>query len=282
MSKNSGDNTNPINQRYETALNDYNRLRDQYAGNAGYQNAIDQSRGQATSMTRDSFNSGMNYGSQINTASNLAGYNGASGQTAASTNSAIDKGAQMQAAQNAQAQKYAGQQASAAAAGAQSQSTTAARSAGMNKAQAAMMGSQQNANAYQNAYGNAYSQQLGNAQANQNTQLANYNSAFENNANRMNNNINNQQQMANANAQYQQGMAQQSGQAALNAQGNVLGAQQQEGQNIYNREYGNRGFWTGLFTSDERLKNYRECSKKVTYKTPSKMQSLKVTIKGDK
>ena len=253
MSKNSGDNTNPINQRYETALNDYNNLRDQYAGNAGYQNAINQSQGQAQ---------------KINELSTQAGYSGANQQTAASTNSAIDKGAQMQAAQNAQAQRYAGQQAGAAAAGTQSQATTAARSAGMNKAQAAMMGSQQNANAYQNAYGNAYSQQLGNAQSNQNTQLANYNSAFENNANRMNANLN-----------QQQGMAQQSGQAALNAQGNVLGAQQQEGQNIYNREYGNRGFWTGLFTSDERLKNYRECTKKVVMRTPSK---LKVTIKGDK
>jgi hypothetical protein len=279
MSKNSGDNTNPINQRYETALNDYNTLRDQYAGNAGYQNAINQSSPYAEQMTRDSFNTGMKNGTAMTNAVNQAGFSGARDQTNASTASAINKGAAMQDTQNAQAQKYAGRQAANAAAGAQNQATTAARAAGMNKAQAAMMGSQQNANAYQNAYGNAYSQQLGNAQSNQNTQLANYNSAFENNANRMNNNMMNQQQMANANAQYQQGMAQQSGQAALNAQGNVLGAQQQEGQNVYNREYGNRGFWTGILTSDERLKNYRECTKKVVMRTPSK---LKVTIKGDK
>ena len=276
------------NDRYDSALSDYNSLRDQYTGNAGYQNAIDQSKQNASDMTKSSVDSGMNYGSQVNAAANTAGYLGAKSQTAASTNSAIDKGAQMQAAQNAQAQKYAGQQASAAAAGAQSQATTAARSAGMNKAQAAMMGSQQNANAYQNAYGNAYSQQLGNAQANQNTQLANYNSAFENNANRMNNNIVNQQQMANANQQYQQNMAQQSGQAALGAGGTVMGAQQTEGQAQYDRTWGNWGNGLGIAGgllktfSDEDLKKYRECSKKVVTRTPSKIQSLKVTVhKGE-
>ena len=276
------------NDRYDSALSDYNNLQNQYTGNAGYQNAIDQSRGNASDMTRSSFAQGAMYGGRMADKANQAGYSGAAKQTAASTNSAIDKGAQMQAAQNAQAQRYAGQQAANAAAGTQSQATTAARAAGMNKAQAAMMGSQQNANAYQNAYGNAYSQQLGNAQSNQNTQLANYNSAFENNANRMNNNMVNQQQMANANAQYQQNMAQQSGQAALGAGGTVMGAQQTEGQAQYDRTWGNWGNGLGIAGSvlksfsDEKLKKYRECSKKVTYKAPSKMQALKVVVhKGE-
>ena len=36
----------------------------------------------------------------------------------------------------------------------------------------------------------------------------------------------------------------------------------------------------GLF-SDERLKHYRECSKKVVVRTPSKIQTLKFTQKGE-
>ena len=162
---------------------------------------------------------------------------------------------------NANAQKYAGQQAAAAAAGAQSQATTAARAAGMNKAQAAMMGSQQNANAYQNAYGNAYGQQLGNA-----------NSAYENQANRYNNNANQYAAMQNANNQYQQSLAASMMGANVSGIGNQVSmAQAQDKQN-----------WSqgGLF-SDERLKHYRECSKKVVMKTPSKIQALKFTTKGE-
>ena len=147
-----------------------------------------------------------------------------------------------------------------------------------------MLGSQQNANAYQNAYGNAYSQQIGNAASNKNTQLANYNSAYENQANRMNSNLNNQQSLANSNAQYQQNMAQQSGQAALGASGTQLSAGQQEGQNEYSRKWGNWGAGLGIAsslipTSDERLKHYRECSKKVTVKSPNSIAKLKYTKK---
>lgn len=162
---------------------------------------------------------------------------------------------------NSNAQKYAGQQAAAAAAGAQSQATTAARAAGMNKAQAAMMGSQQNANAYQNAYGNAYGQQLGTA-----------NSAFENQANRANSNANQFAAMQNANNQYQQSLAASMMGANVSGIGNQVSmAQAQDAQN----------FRQGGLFSDERLKHYRECSKKVVMKTPSKIQSLKITTKGE-
>lgn len=149
---------------------------------------------------------------------------------------------------NEQAKKYAGQQAQAQAAGAQSQATTAARAAGMNKAQAAMMGAQQNAAAYQNAYGNAYAQQYQGA----------------------NSNLNNQQQMAiNSNT------------AAVQGAGTNLSAQQQEGQNEYDRTWGNWGNALGIGGSlikpfsDENLKHYKECSQKVVYKTPSKIKALK-------
>ena len=158
---------------------------------------------------------------------------------------------------NAAAKQYAGQQASATAAGAQSQATTAARAAGMNKAQAAMLGAQQNANAFQNAYGNAY-----------NSQLGSYNNNYLNNTNIANNNTIAQQQLA-----------QQSNQNLVNAYGNMMGAAQQEGQNEYNRKNANWGLGLGLLGfSDERLKHYRECSKKVVMRTPSKMQALKITI----
>ena len=155
---------------------------------------------------------------------------------------------------NEQAKKYAEQQAQAQAAGAQSQATTAARAAGMNKAQAAMMGAQQNAAAYQNAYGNAYTQQYQGA----------------------NSNLNNQQQMAiNSNTATVQG-------AATN-----MSAQQQEGQNEYDRTWGNWGNALGIGGSfikpfsDENLKHYRECSQKVVYKTPSKIKALKYESKKE-
>lgn len=270
------------NDKYEAAAQGYSAAASDYTGNEGYKNAYNQSQETSKAQTKDTYNSGLSYGRDLTSATNAMAEGGARFQTDQSTKSAIEKGNQMNASQNAEAQKYANQLAQKQAAGAQAQSTTAARAAGMNKAQAAMMGSQQNANAYQNAYGNAYGQQLGNAASNQNTQLANYNSAYENQANRANSNMLNQQNFANSNQQYQQGMAQQSGQAALGAAGTELSAGQQEGQNEYNRKWGNAGFWTGLLSSDERLKKYKECSKKVVYKTPSKMQSLKVTVKGDK
>ena len=207
------------------------------------------------------------YNEAKNTYTGNAGYNEAlkkadNGATIA--NKANKLGLEQSKTQNAltneEARKYANQQAIATAAGAQSQATTAARAAGMNKAQAAMLGSQQNANAYQNAYGNAYNTQLGSANNNANSQISNYNA-----------NMNTQQQLA-----------QQSGQAALGASGTQLSAGQQEGQNEYNRKNANWGIGLGLLTSDERLKHYNECSKRVIYKSPSKLKTLKIDLhKGE-
>jgi hypothetical protein len=68
---------------------------------------------------------------------------------------------------------------------------------------------------------------------------------------------------------------------AVGAAGAQLSAAQQEGQNEYNRTWGNWSAGLGLLTSDERLKKYRECSKKVVIHTPSKLQALKYTSKGE-
>lgn len=165
---------------------------------------------------------------------------------------------------NKEAQKYAGQQADATAKGAQSQATTAARAAGMNKAQAAMMGAQQNANAYQNAYGNAYGQQLGQANSNINSNVANYGNSM----------------LAQQNARNQANMA------GLNAYGTMMGAAQNEGQAEYDRKWGNAGNTLGIVGStlkafsDEDLKHYRECSKKVTIRSPKSIEKLKFTKEG--
>lgn len=273
------------NQKYASAASTYEKAAAKHTGSQGYQQALADSQPQASAITGDSYKAGQTYGNTMTNEINARSRGDAETQSTASTNSAINQGSRMNASQNVEAQKYAGQQAAAAAAGAQSQATTAARAAGMNKAQAAMMGSQQNANAFQNAYGNAYGQQLGNAASNQNTQLANYNSAYENSANRRNSNINNQQQMANANQQFQQQMAQQSGQSAVNAAGTMLGAGQQEGQAEYDRTWGNWGNGLGIggtvlkAFSDEDLKHYRECSKKVTIRSPKSIQKLKFVQK---
>ena len=51
---------------------------------------------------------------------------------------------------------------------------------------------------------------------------------------------------------------------AVNAQAGLLGISQQEDQNEYNRAWGNLGGWgsfaTGLLTSDERLKRFKDIS----------------------
>lgn len=166
---------------------------------------------------------------------------------------------------NEEARKYARSQAEAAATHTQGQATTAARSAGMNKAQAAMLGSQQNANAYQNAYANAYNQQLGLSNANTQNSIANYS-----------NNMNNQQAtMANM------------GNANINAKGQYLAAAQQAGQQEYENKWGNVGNTLGLIGSfikpfsDEKLKHYRECSKKVVVNSPNKIKSLKYVAKEE-
>lgn len=273
------------NEKYEEASDKYDEAKEQYTGNAGYQNAVEESKKAAEEQAQKSFDTGLDRGEKTTQTAQFYGSSGADTQARLSTENAINRGSQMNAAQNAEARKYAGSQASAAAAGAQSQATTAARAAGMNKAQAAMMGSQQNANAYQNTYGNAYSQQLGNSASNQNTQLASFNNAYENQANRANANINAQQGVMTNAQQYQQGMAQQSGQSALGASGTQLSAGQQEGQAEYDRTWGNWGNGLGIggsvlkAFSDEDLKHYRECSKKVVIKSPKSIQKLKFVQK---
>jgi hypothetical protein len=66
--------------------------------------------------------------------------------------------------------------------------------------------------------------------------------------------------------------------------GTNMSAQQQEGQNEYSRKWGNWGAGLGIASSflpmsDERLKHYRECSRKVTVKSPSAIAKLKYTKK---
>jgi hypothetical protein len=232
----------------KSAQNAYDEAVKKNTGLEGYKN-LRETGGTERSASLDTsraYAAGDIYGAKQSKSANAMGASGANSQMANI---------------NSNAQKYAGQQASAAAAGAQSQATTAARAAGMNKAQAAMMGSQQNANAYQNAYGNAYGQQLGTA-----------NSAFENQANRANSNANQFAAMRNANNQYQQSLAASMMGANVSGIGNQVSmAQAQDAQN----------FRQGGLFSDERLKHYRECSKKVVMKTPSKIQSLKITTKGE-
>jgi hypothetical protein len=259
-------------EKVSSAIDSYKKAVDDNTGKKGYEDMQKATAGAGAQMAKESLNASLDNSSKIDNAVMNAGFGSANNLTSASTTSALSKGSQMNEAQNAEARRYAAQQAQAAAAGAQSQATTAARAAGMNKAQAAMMGSQQNANAYQNAYGNAFNTQLGNAANNQNVQLSNYNQAFENNANRMNNNVLAQQQLANSNQLGQQQIATTMQGANVSGKGNVVSMEQ--GQDAQNYSQG------GLF-SDERLKHYKECSKKVVVRSPSKIKALKYTPKGE-
>lgn len=244
------------NRKYEDAAHGYDTAASQYTGRGGYEAGLE-AASNGTGLADTQISKG-----------NAAGLNTASQASKAG----LSQGLEYNEAANQAARRNAGQQAQAAAAGAQSQATTAARAAGMNKAQAAMMGSQQNANAYQNAYGNAYAQQLGSAS-----------SSMENARNL------NAGQMNNATNTYGQNMAQQqnsmtaANNAAVSAKGTMLGAAQQEGQNEYNRKWGNWGAGLGIATSllpsDENLKHYRECSKKVVLKSPKAIEKLKYVKK---
>ena len=275
------------NDKYEDSSQKYNEAADKYTGTEGYKKSYNDSKEIAERLNNDAFQSGVSRGIAQTEYGTQLGASHAYGQNMEATRSALNQGSQLNAAQNEEAKKYAREQAGIAASGAQSQATTAARAAGMNKAQAAMMGSQQNANAYQNAFGNAYNTQLGNAANNQGLVFNSYNNAYENNVNRANSNILNQQQIANANQQYQQSQAQNAGNAAVNAAGTGMGAAQQEGQAEYERKWGNWGNGLGIggsllkSFSDEKLKHYKECSKKVTYHAPSKIKALKYDIKKE-
>jgi hypothetical protein len=246
------------NQKYENAASKYDAATEQYTGQKGYENSLAAAKngsGLADTQIKKGNAQGLNTTSQAN----------AVGMT---------QGLQYNKAANQAAREQAGQQAAAAAAGAQSQATTAARAAGMNKAQAAMMGAQQNANAYQNAYDNAYSQQLNNANSNME-------SARNLNANQMNNATNTYGQNM---AQRQNSMTA-ANNAGLSAAGTKMGAAQTEGQNEYERTWGNWGNALGIggsvlkAFSDEDLKHYRECSKKVTIRSPKSIQKLKFVQK---
>lgn len=266
------------NDKYETAAGNYRDLAEKYGGDAGYKKGVAAAQN-GVGFADTQISKGNQAGLDTAAKANLIGADQGGRNTRYANTLASSGSKDQNALVNAEAKKYAGDQARAAAAGVQSQSTTAARAAGMNKAQAAMMGSQQNANAYQNAYGNAYSQQMGQA-----------NNAFENQANRANQNIYNStsmnaNQMNNATNTYGQNMANQQGAyqtaggLAINAGGTMLGAGQQEGQNEYNRKWGNWGAGLGMLTSDERLKHYQNCSKKVVIKSPSKIKALKFEMK---
>jgi hypothetical protein len=272
------------NEKYENAADNYGAARMKYTGEFGYNSSLKAAKnglGLADTQIKKGNAQGLNTAAKANEAGQTQGL----GNTNLANANAKGQSQDQNALVNSEAQKYAAQQAQAAAAGAQSQATTAARAAGMNKAQAAMMGSQQNANAYQNAYGNAFSQQMGQA-----------NSAYENQANRANSNIYNSagmnaNQMNNATNVYGQNMANQqnarthANDAAVSSSGTAMGAAQTEGQNEYERKWGNWGNGLGIAGSalkafsDEDLKHYRECSKKVTIRSPKSIQKLKFVQK---
>ena len=273
------------NESFENAADTYDKAAAQYTGKQGYDRGVSAANIEGKNFAKQQLDAGADAGmAQANRAAS-AGRTQAINNAAASANEADVLSRAQNARVNEEAQKYAGQQAANAAAGAQSQATTAARAAGMNKAQAAMMGSQQNANAYQNAYGNAFNTQLGNAS-----------SAYENQANRTNSGMTPNaalaaQQMNNATNIYGQNMTNQqnaqtaSNQAMVSAAGTGMGAAQTEGQAEYDRTWGNWGNGMGIAGallkpfSDEELKHYKECSKKVTIRSPKSIQKLKFVQK---
>jgi hypothetical protein len=69
--------------------------------------------------------------------------------------------------------------------------------------------------------------------------------------------------------------------AGVSAQGTNMAAAQQAGNDEYEHTWGNWGNGLGIIGSflkpfsDEQLKHYRTCSKKVVCHSPSKIQSLK-------
>lgn len=113
-----------------------------------------------------------------------------------------------------------------------------ARTAGLSKAQSALMAEQSASDTTANTYQNAYDSSRGTA---------------------LNNN-----------------------QATINARGSQVSSAQQEDQNAFNRAWGNVGgagsMISGLLTSDERLKNFKEISSKIGNKN-NDYSLLKVTYK---
>ena len=123
-----------------------------------------------------------------------------------------------------------------------------ARTAGLNKAQAALLAEQAAADTTGNMYQSAYD--------------SSRNAALNNN----------QSTLSAKQGEYSTRVSAAS--TPLNARGQQLTAAQQEDQNAYNRAWGNVGgvgsMVSGLLTSDERLKHFRDVSSKIGVKEPAK------------
>jgi hypothetical protein len=113
-------------------------------------------------------------------------------------------------------------------------------------------------------------------------------SNISNMQNLANQNINNQVGMAGSGQLQQQQLYMGAGTAAVNAGGSGMSAAQQEGQAEYERRWGNAGNVMGMggaalaAFSDEDLKHYRECSRKVVVRSPKSIQKLKFVMEGAK
>lgn len=131
-----------------------------------------------------------------------------------------------------------------------------ARTAGLSKAQAALLAQQSasdtTGNTYQSAYDSSRNAALNNNQATLSAKQGEYSTRLN------------------------------AAGTPLNARGQQLSAAQQEDQNAYNRAWGNVGgvgsLVTGLLTSDERLKNFKEVSSKIN----NDYTLLKVSYKKEK
>ena len=123
-----------------------------------------------------------------------------------------------------------------------------ARTAGLNKAQAALLAEQAAADTTGNMYQSAYD--------------SSRNAALNNN----------QSTLSAKQGEYSTRVGAAS--TPLNARGQQLTAAQQEDQNAYNRAWGNVGgvgsMMSGLLSSDERLKHFRDVSSKIGAKEPAK------------
>ena len=123
-----------------------------------------------------------------------------------------------------------------------------ARTAGLNKAQAALLAQQAasdtTGNMYQSAYDSSRNAALNNNQSTLSAKQGEYSTRVS------------------------------AASTPLNARGQQLTAAQQEDQNAYNRAWGNVGgvgsMVTGLLSSDERLKHFRDVSSKIGVKEPAK------------
>ena len=126
----------------------------------------------------------------------------------------------------------------------------AGRTAGMSKAQAGLKAGEAGADTTANSYKNVYNDV--------------YNNTYQNTYNGLRSDKLNQ----NANA--------------VNAQAGLLSTSQQEDQNAYNRAWGNLGgggsFFSGLLTSDERLKRFKD----ISFDDDKEEDDLKVYYKKEK